>query len=118
MVSARPTLDKIAVALLNVLDPLPNYPSGYPNHQDSYHLHHHDHHYYGGGAQPNGYYQNSNVGYPHVEQNSYPSQGPYPQVPYPQRPYYDHRGYPNTAHDVSVEINGGYQAKGYRHYGY
>lgn len=123
MVSARPTFDKIADALLNVLDPYTNYPSGNPNHQDGYHLHHHDHHYYGGGAQPNGYYQNPNVGYPYVEQNYYPSQVQYSQGPYtqgyrPQRPHYDHAGYPNAAPEVSVEINGGYRPKGYRHYGY
>lgn len=118
MVSARPTFDKIADALLDVLDPYTKYPPGYHNHQDGYHLHHHDHHYYGSGSQPNGYYQNPNIGYPHVEQNYHPSQGPYSQGYYPQRPYYDNRRYPNTAPDVSVEINGSFQPKRYHHHGY
>ncbi|XP_054089682.1 protein lifeguard 1-like [Zeugodacus cucurbitae] len=135
LVSARPTFDKIANALLDVLDPDTNYPN---SHHGGYHQHQHDHHYYGGGAQPNGYYPNPNVGYPRVEQTYYPSQGAYPQGPYPQgpytqgtypqgphqqgyypqRPYYNNRGHGNTAPDVSVEIIGSYQPTGYRQRGY
>ncbi|XP_053947327.1 pupal cuticle protein Edg-91-like [Anastrepha ludens] len=130
LTSARPTFDKIAEALLEVVDPnpYPRYPSGSANYQQGYHQHHHDHHYYGNGAQPDGYYQQPHGGYYPAQVSYVQGPGPYapghyPQQHYPQGHYahgnYGGNGYVHPEPALSVGITAGYEPSGYaRHHSY